>query len=461
MLVWGGFVNSERPRYFNDGAAYDPGTNGWRMLPESPLSPRRDPASAWTGGELFVWGGADSTGTGTADDGAAYNPTTNSWRRLPKAPIAGRLDAQTFAVDGKVIVFGGHPAVTTASDRVMLDGAVYDSDADRWRPLPPAPRTDGHDVDAIVAAPAGGRLYAVLQWHRTTRNADGSGSTVGGYDAASLDLARGAWSRSDPPPTAAGLTALLPAADQLLLPAAPYVMFGAHGPPQMDLHGLARDPSGTWRQLTHGPADDLRGQSVWTGAALLTFNTGTYTSSGNSFSLPGNAAAWDPEADRWEPLPNAGWYADEPAAVWTGDTLLMWGSMYRVNGSSNPTPGPPIAHGLSYSAAGSGKIKVIGHFAAGATGSVVSGQRVTVLDGLGRSFPMFGGGELVATASTDEDGNFTLLLPAGEYTVGAYTVSFARSRIPCVTRNLVVHAEGPTPTLALSCERANASTSPS
>lgn len=83
----------------------------------------------------------------------------------------------------------------------------------------------------------------------------------------------------------------------------------------------------------------------------MTYNTGTYTSSGSTFSLPGNAGAWDPAADAWEPLPNAGWYGDEPVSVWTGDTLLMWGSMYRVNGSSSPTPGPPVAHGLSFSAA--------------------------------------------------------------------------------------------------------------
>lgn len=107
------------------------------------------------------------------------------------------------------------------------------------------------------------------------------------------------------------------------------------------------------------------------------------------------------------------------------------------------------------------EVKVNGHFAPGGTGGVVSGQRVTVLPGLDRSFPMFGADDVVTAATADEDGNFALVLAPGEYTVGAYTVSFARSRIPCVTQNLVVDANGPAPALSLTCERQNASPSPS
>jgi hypothetical protein len=101
-------------------------------------------------------------------------------------------------------------------------------------------------------------------------------------------------------------------------------------------------------------------------------------------------------------------------------------------------------------------ITVSGRFAVGATQGVVADQHVAVLAGLGRPFPMFGGDDLVATASTDTEGRFALLLPPGEYSVGAYSVSFARGRLPCVTRNVVVRASAPPAELLLTCDKKNA-----
>ncbi|MFN2390034.1 MAG: Kelch repeat-containing protein [Actinomycetota bacterium] len=66
--------------------AYDPAADRWRTLPRSPIPAREFPALAWTGEELFVWGGGlvptqDEEGTVThvdpppaLDDGAAYRP---------------------------------------------------------------------------------------------------------------------------------------------------------------------------------------------------------------------------------------------------------------------------------------------------------------------------------------------------------------------------------------------------
>lgn len=133
LLVWGGAEEEGRSAWFDDGAAYDPASDTWRRLPPAPLSARA-PLSVWTGSELIVWGTAQRR-TDIPTDGAAYDPATDSWRRIAGAPI--ELTDATAAWTGReMIVFGAalrggnHSATRTAI------GAAYDPVADSWRRLP-------------------------------------------------------------------------------------------------------------------------------------------------------------------------------------------------------------------------------------------------------------------------------------------------------------------------------------
>jgi N-acetylneuraminic acid mutarotase len=75
LLVWGGQtepVGAEAPGLPTHGLAYDPATNRWSTLPPAPLQGRPDPTALWTGRELLVWGGGDSSPRFT--DGAAFAP---------------------------------------------------------------------------------------------------------------------------------------------------------------------------------------------------------------------------------------------------------------------------------------------------------------------------------------------------------------------------------------------------
>lgn len=81
-------------------AAFDPATDNWRVIDEIPLSPRRFPASAWAGDRFVVWGGADPAGAGDERDGAIFDPETGQWTLLPEAPAPGRsLHTMVFAGD--------------------------------------------------------------------------------------------------------------------------------------------------------------------------------------------------------------------------------------------------------------------------------------------------------------------------------------------------------------------------
>jgi N-acetylneuraminic acid mutarotase len=119
MLVWGG---KNGPGELGDGAAYDPETNTWRTLPESPLAGRHSASVIWTGREMLVWGG--STDWRTYRDGAAYDPVSDRWRTLPSAPISGRCHNAAVWTGSELIAWGGTEACGSFGHR-LADGAVY------------------------------------------------------------------------------------------------------------------------------------------------------------------------------------------------------------------------------------------------------------------------------------------------------------------------------------------------
>jgi hypothetical protein len=81
MLIWG----AESPQDTPDvtGAAYDPVSNTWRLLPDAPSS-LNDGQAVWTGQDLIVVGllHGDSAHINSAR-GLEYDVVTNTWKALP------------------------------------------------------------------------------------------------------------------------------------------------------------------------------------------------------------------------------------------------------------------------------------------------------------------------------------------------------------------------------------------
>ena len=129
LIVWGGRGPSEA---FNDGAAYDPVKNTWRVLAPAPLSPRIDHAAVWMGKQMLVWGGRidGSPATTYFADGATYDPRTNTWERVVGSPMSAR--ARTAAVwsttIGEVLLWGGQYEF----DFFAKDGASFDPETRKW-----------------------------------------------------------------------------------------------------------------------------------------------------------------------------------------------------------------------------------------------------------------------------------------------------------------------------------------
>lgn len=131
MLIWGGYSHSGGVlptfSYFNQGFAYNLESNSWRLLPSSGLSGRRTHSAVWSGEEMFIWGGAGSTGQ--TNTGARYHPLSNAWTTIitNSAPVA-RSGHSAIWSDYRMIVWGGVGATTP----YLSSGAMFDPYANTW-----------------------------------------------------------------------------------------------------------------------------------------------------------------------------------------------------------------------------------------------------------------------------------------------------------------------------------------
>lgn len=116
-----------------------------RAMPRSPISPRQNHSSVWSGEELIIWGGnADrGRGRGTVSNGAAFNPSDRSWRLLAPSPLSARFNHTGIWTGRQMLIWGGIENISSetsgAKPRVLTDGASYDPSDDEWRLLPKSP----------------------------------------------------------------------------------------------------------------------------------------------------------------------------------------------------------------------------------------------------------------------------------------------------------------------------------
>jgi hypothetical protein len=105
MVIWGG------PK--GEGAAYDPAQDAWTRLRKPPFKGALIlPQSVWTGHVVLLWGGnsrADDPSTATAI-GVAYDPATNTWRPLPQTPGATGFGQTAVWTGRDMLVWGGFNA---------------------------------------------------------------------------------------------------------------------------------------------------------------------------------------------------------------------------------------------------------------------------------------------------------------------------------------------------------------
>jgi hypothetical protein len=342
LFVWGGEgknVGKSKPPMFDDGAAYDPQTRTWRVLAPAPLGGRVYAAAVWTGSEVVVWGG--SFGDVTVSDAAAYNPATDTWRTLPPAPIAvaNYADGSAVWTGDRVVVFAGASA------------AAYDPKANRWRALPPEPVHQ--PVSRRFAVAAGpGRILVWSVWELDKPTGPSTFAGTGGSDLLRYDEQTNSW------------TALTPGRDAIVQPEEAFwtgdrILVrgdmhqpGALGPGPLPEVSAWYDPE--TGHATRLPADAMDAgsgtagnfSSAWTGRALMSWEV-----DGQSGPIkPGDGSVYDAQTNTWRRLRSApfGCASGPTDLVWTGATMITYCSE-PYPAQANPigglelAPGPPDA----------------------------------------------------------------------------------------------------------------------
>ncbi len=284
MIVWGG-ATADTPPNLTDGAAFDPVSDTWRMLPESPLTPGQVNRAVWAGDRMIVVGNEDT---------AEYRRDTDTWRIIGAGIEPSRSHRLMLWTGESVVVWNS------------LGLHEFDESTGQWRPL------------------EGPGFGSADPWLTSLHTIDGR--------LAIADLRAGSCSgRRIAVHTASGWTELPPlsldtpsSADcsyphQMAWIGDRVVAWEDEGHPTMAL-----DPGGEWEEIATIP---LGGREGPDGPVIM----------GDRLLVPqwDVGAVFDPGSGRWDQvrLPGYGASAD---MVWTGSEILMWGGACCFGTPSGP-----------------------------------------------------------------------------------------------------------------------------
>lgn len=318
MIIVGG-LNDATMKNVGSPHAYDPAKNRWRSLATQGAPARHFLQAIWTGRQLIAWGGYEGSGTTQSWqwNGMVWSPDSGSWTPL-KSPIAWKIDP------GASFVEAPRQSLTwTGSEAIIVGGVdqrgeplsmAYNPTSGKWRRLAAAgspERLAGHaavwtgdelliwggytgETDALRRLTTEGAIYSPLldEW-RPMSNLNGPKER---YSAAAV------WT-----------------GDHL-------VIFGGRSS-RADIKGtggiydVARDK---WEPTVSEIALERWGHTAhWTGKEMLIMG-GAARFTRELFS---NVLAFDLGSRSWQGLSSlaAPVPRQDHAAVWTGNSLLIWG----------------------------------------------------------------------------------------------------------------------------------------
>lgn len=142
-LFWTGEVvivasGNAGPEHRSSLSIYDPVFDSWRSSAPIPISAAESLGADWTGTELILWGGYGTYGSPEDDgdnvygDGAAYDPVTDTWRVLPPSPLTDRCQHTATWTATTLVVFGGLEQCGDPNVLAQGTAAAYDPSTDSW-----------------------------------------------------------------------------------------------------------------------------------------------------------------------------------------------------------------------------------------------------------------------------------------------------------------------------------------
>lgn len=298
---------------------------GWKAVTSTVDAPtaRWVHSAAWTGSEMVVWGGSQSTEPNDTDTGGRYDPVTNTWAptSLAGAPTARHFHSAVWTGD-RMVVWGGwngeyfatgglyapdawfgstsvagaasareaHSAVWTGSEMIVWGGWANEHLATGGRYSPASDSWLGGISTTGAASP---RQEHVAVW-------DGRRMIVwGGRDGADASTSLGSGALYDPardqwtgPISAVGAPSARTGARAVWMGREMIVWGGHDGVTHLDTGFRYRPDTNTWLgaiPTAGAPSARYRHSAVWTGDRMIVWggqDAAGYTDTGAVYVPP-------------------------------------------------------------------------------------------------------------------------------------------------------------------------------
>lgn len=320
MIVWGGTESSgpTSPTISNNGYRYNPATDSWTAISTTNApTARQYHAAVWTGTEMIVWGGSDANGL--TNTGGRYNPTTDAWTAMPttSAPTA-RKDHSVVWTGTEIIAWGGSDSTGTVNT-----GARYNPTNDTWTPTSiinaPTPRWGGghtmvwSGTEMIVwGGEAGGRTNTGARYNPT--NNTWTATSITNVPAPRMN--HGAvWTGTE------------------------MIVWGGDGGGlvgPINTGGRYNPATNAWTTTSTAgtPSARQNHSAVWTGMVMTIWGGQDL-----NYSNVNTGACYNPATDAWTAtsISNAPASGNNYKTVWTGTEMVVWGGWDNTGGRYKPT----------------------------------------------------------------------------------------------------------------------------
>ena len=311
MVIWGGYYGDpSNGVLLNTGGRYSPVSDAWKATTTTNApTARLYHTAVWTGTEMLIWGGQDSTSE--ANTGGRYDPNTDSWKTMTttNAP-AGRYQHSVVWTGSVMIVWGGR-----SSSGYFNSGARYNPSTDKWTSI------SGTNAPGVRFGQSGIWTGSVMiVW----------GGWNGTYlsDGAKYNPSADSWtaiSTTNTPPARYSHTAVW-TGNQM-------VVWGGDGSGgQLNSGGRYNPSTNAWStvSLTNAPSSRDTNTTIWTGSQMIVFG-------GGYEETLANGGKYDPVADTWTPVrtTNTPDGRSGHTAVWTGSEMIVWGGVLSSTFETN------------------------------------------------------------------------------------------------------------------------------
>jgi N-acetylneuraminic acid mutarotase len=338
LIIWGG-LNSSTPYRLNTGARYNPATDSWTAtsLVNAPAN-RTLHTAVWTGNEMIVWGGErNGFPYRQTNTGGRYNPITDSWAGVTTTNAPSARESHTAVWSGsQMIVWGGRDDTTWFNS-----GGRYDPNTDSWTAtstLNAPERRWGH-----TAVWTGSEM---IVW-------GGTNETIFLNTGGKYNPVTDGWiatSTTNAPTGRYGHTAIWSGSEMMVWGGFDISYNG------LNSGGRYNPSTGSWTatSITNAPTGRADHTAVWTGSEMIVWGGFRYAS---PFEL-NTGGRYDPNTDSWTAtsLTNAPVARLFHTAVRTDSEMIVWGgcsdpnctnvlntgARYCAQAGPTPTPTPTV-----------------------------------------------------------------------------------------------------------------------